>query len=121
MFLDVLEQRDRIVDRRVIKAANDVARTQSGCGCGRVGFDVINDRSFRRQDLQLANTFSAPALRLRLIWFNFNRMNFAITLELDRNFFTLAPDNSPAYTVVHPEKPSHSLSVHFQNLVAWLQ
>src|SRR5438132_14164394 len=92
MLFNVLQKRDRIVDRRVIESANDVARTQSGCGRGRVRFDLVDDRRFRRQHQQLANTFSVPTTRFRLVWLYLDTFNFTVSFMFDQNgvIFTLA-------------------------------
>src|SRR5436190_17605233 len=121
MLFNVLQKRDRIVDGRVIESANDVARTQPGCGRGRVWFDLVDDRRFRRQDQQLANTFSAPTTRFGLVWLYLDSFNLAVALEFDRNGLAFTSDNGPAHAVVHPEETLHSSSIHFQNFIARLQ
>src|SRR5437660_3451120 len=100
MFLNVLKQRDRIVDRGVIKPANDVARTQPRRGRRRVRLDFVNDRRLRGQNEQLANAFSAPPARLGLVGLYLDRLRLAIALELYRNGLAFTADNRPAHAVV---------------------
>src|SRR5882757_8497660 len=52
MFADVLQQRDRIVDGRLVKAPDNVSGTQSGCRCRTFWFYLIDDRRFCRIDEQ---------------------------------------------------------------------
>src|SRR5438132_4518902 len=104
MLFDVLQQRQGIINRGVIESANDVARTQSGCSCGRVRFDLVDDRRFRRQDQQLANTFSAPTTRFGLVWLYLDSFNFTVAFEFDRHGLAFTSDNRPAHAVVHSEE-----------------
>ena len=113
MFFNVLEQRDRIVDRCVIESANDVARAQAGGRRGRVRFDFVDDCRFRRQDEQLANTFSAPAPRFGFVGLDLDRLHLSVALEFHGNGLAFTTDNRPAHAVIHPEKTSHSFSIHF--------
>src|SRR5439155_11401529 len=101
MLFNVLQQRQGIINRGVIESANDVARTQSGCSCGRVRFDLVDDRRFRRQDQQLTNTFSAPTTRFGLVWLYLDGFNFTVALEFDRHGLAFTSDNRPAHAVVH--------------------
>src|SRR5438105_9093049 len=112
MLFNVLQQRQGIINRGVIESANDVARTQSGCSCRRVRFDLVDDRRFRRQDQQLANTFSAPTTRFGLVWLYLDSFNFTVALEFHRNSLTFTPNNRPADAVVHSEETRHSSSIY---------
>src|SRR5206468_2350267 len=69
----------------------------------------------------LANTFSAPTTRFRLVWLYLDSFNFTVALEFDRNGLAFTSDNRPADAVVHSEETRHSSSIHFQNFVARLQ
>src|SRR5260370_1872028 len=110
MLFNVLQKRDRIVDRRVIESANDVARTQSGCSCGRVRFDLVDDRRFRRQDQQLANTFSAPTTRFGLVWPYLYSFNLTVALEFARPGLAFTSDTHPAHPAVPSASQRHSPS-----------
>src|SRR2546421_4469207 len=111
MLLNIFKQRDWIVDRRLIKAVNDVARTQSRRRRRRVWFDFVDDRRFRRQDEQLANTFSTPAARLRFVRLHMDRLHLSVALELYWNGLALAPHYRPAHAVVHPQKTRHAFII----------
>ena len=113
MFFNVLEQRDRIVDRCVIESAKDVARAQAGGRRGRVRFDFVDDCRFRRQDEQLANTFSAPAPGFGFVGLHLDRLHLSVTLEFHGNGLAFTTHHRPAHAVIHPEKTSHSFSIHF--------
>src|SRR5262245_52965858 len=65
MFVDVFEQRDRIVNRCLVKPTDDVSGTQSGCRCRAFWFYLLNDRRLRRIDEQLPHTFPPPTAGLR--------------------------------------------------------
>jgi len=54
MFADVLQQRDRVVDRRLVKPTDDVSGAQSGCRGGTFCFYFLDDWRFRRIDEQLS-------------------------------------------------------------------
>src|SRR5262249_26290621 len=84
MFADVFQQRDGIVDLRLIKPANDVSCAQPRCSCWRIRFHFFNDRSLCRIDEQLAHTFPAPSTGLCLVGFHPNRLDFSVSLEFYR-------------------------------------
>src|SRR4029453_5699819 len=64
MFADVFQQRDRIVDWRLIEPADVVPWAQPRRRCRRVRFYFVNDRGFCRVNKQLAHAFSSPSTRL---------------------------------------------------------
>src|SRR5262245_24829082 len=101
MFADIFQQRDRIVDGCLVKPANDIPRTQSGCRCRTFWFYSLDNRSFCRIDEQLPHTFSAPTARLRFVRFDRYGLHLTVSLEFHRNLVALAAHDVPADAVVH--------------------
>src|SRR6266513_4481875 len=81
MFADVLQQRDRIVDRCLVKATDDVTGTQSGCRGRAFWFYFLDDRRFCRIDQQLPHTFPSPTPGLGFVRFDRYCLHLAIALE----------------------------------------
>src|SRR5215831_7427722 len=72
VFADVFKQRDRIIDGRLIKSANDISRTQPRRSSRRVGFHSVDNRGLCWIDEQLAYAFSAPSTGFCLVRFHPN-------------------------------------------------
>src|SRR5947199_2361808 len=121
MFADVFQQRDRIVDERLVKSPDDVSGKQSGCRCRAFGFYFLDDRGFCRIDEQLSHTFSPPAAGLRFVGFDPYRLNLAVSLEFHRNLVALAPHDIPADAVVHTHETLDWFAIYRQDFIAWLQ
>src|SRR5947208_9518236 len=102
MFFNVLEQRDRIVDRCVIESANDVARAQAGGHRGRVRFYFVDDCRFRREDEQLTNPFSAPAPRFGFVGLDLDRLPLSVALEYHVSHLASTTDHRTSHAVTHP-------------------
>src|SRR6478735_8466061 len=85
MFTDVLQQRDRIVDRCLVKPTDDVPGTQSGRRCRAFCFYFLDDRRFCWIDEQLSNTFPPPTAGLRFVGLDPYGLHLAVSLEFHRN------------------------------------
>src|SRR4029077_3535461 len=121
MFTDVFQQRDRIVDGRLVKPTDDVSGAQSGCRGGAFCFYFLDDWRFRRIDEQLPHTFSPPTAGLRFVRLNRYRLHLAVSLEFHRNLIALAPHDVPADAVVPSHETPDRFAIHGQDFIARLQ
>src|SRR5215216_1020908 len=101
MFADVFQQRDWIVNRCLVKPADDVCGAQSCCCCWTFWFYFFDDRRFRWIDEQLPHTFSPPAAGISFVRFDQDCLHLAVSLEFHGNLVALAPHDIPADAVVH--------------------
>src|SRR5436190_8582406 len=121
MFADVFQQRDGIIDGRLIEPANDVSRAKSGSRSRRVRFYFVNDRGLCRVNKQLAHAFSAPSAGLCLVRFYPNGLYLSVSPEFYRNLVAFASYHIPAHAVTHPHKTPDRFAVHRKDFVAGLQ
>ena len=69
----------------------------------------------------MAQTFSFPRFGFFLDPAAFDAQHFAVSLDLDRNFFAFAADHPPHDAVANARKAGDRMAVHFQNPVARTQ
>src|SRR5438105_5031177 len=112
MFADVFQQRDWMVDRRFIKPANDVSRTQSGRGGRCVRFRFVDDRCLGWRNEQLAYTFPSPSTSVRVVRLHPNGLDLSVSLEFYGDFVAFAAHYIPDDAVVHSRKPADRFVVN---------
>ena len=107
-------------NRLAVQSENHVVIPQACRRCGRVRLHLLDHRRHGRIDHYLPQIFPAPAARRRLVRHHVKHLDLSGALDLERDGVAFAANDIPDHAVVHPGKPGHTLSVHFQNLVAGL-
>src|SRR5215472_5873692 len=121
MFVDVLQQCDRIVDWCLVKPPDDVSGTQSGCSGRAFWFYLLNDRRFCRIDEELPHTFPSPTAGLRFVRFDRYCLHLAVALEFHRDLIAFTAHDVPADAVVHSHEPPDRFAIDGQDFIARLQ
>src|ERR1700745_4066169 len=121
MFADVFQQRDGIIDGRLIEPADNVSVAQSPRRSRCVRFYFVNDRGLCRVNKQLAHAFSAPSTGLCFVRFHPNGLHLSVSLEFYRDLVAFASYHIPAHAVTHPHKAPDRFVINREDFVAGSQ